>query len=71
MNAPGVLGIERALRENAQEDPCPSESEGCPGMPAGGEKDGPGWLHQRAQKGSGEEQLVSVVSDFSRPCACS
>jgi len=27
---------------NAQEGLCPSEPEGCPGMPAGGEKDGPG-----------------------------
>ena len=28
--------------ENAQEEPCPRESEGCPGNPAGGGQDGPG-----------------------------
>jgi len=29
---------------------------------------GPGRLHQGAQNGSGDEQLVSVAPDFSRPC---
>jgi len=29
---------------------------------------GPGRVHQGAQNGSGDEQLVSVASDFSRPC---
>ena len=38
---------------------------GVSGAAAGGKKDGPGWLHQRAQNGSGDEQLVSVDSGFS------
>ena len=40
---------------------------GVRGMPAGGGQGGPGWLHQRAQNGSGDEQLISLASDFSRP----
>jgi len=47
-----------------QERPCPSEIEGCPGMPAGGGKDGPEWLHQRAQNGSGDEQLPAWCPIF-------
>ena len=43
--------------ENAQEGGVGRESEGCPGMTAGGGKDGPGWLHQRVQNGPGDEQL--------------
>jgi len=37
-------------------------------MPAGRGKDGPGWLHHRALNGPGDEQLISVASDFSRSC---
>jgi len=60
--AGGAMGEVRGKRPGGS---LSERRRGVSGGWAGGEQDGPGWLHQRALNGPGDEQLVSVASDFS------